>query len=124
MAKYKKINNELLALAAMGDSILNCTIHRLLDLIGAQKFDKHYIGNSLKSNDFIKHFHSGFVYKGNLPEEFAGDIVEARIAFLYLNYGMGAATRYIHREIRLNADRLSIPYKWRRKIKRAIEYRV
>lgn len=100
----KKIPLEFLILAQIGDAILNRYVSNLLDEHGNNTPQiKHLMMAEMKSNNFIKDWKPllrvRFVDISKLGElqktRIKGDIVEASIAFLYINHGLESAERYI-----------------------------
>lgn len=100
----KNLPLEFVIHAQIGDAILNRVVGDLLDDFGTSTLQmKHLMLSEIKSNDFIKDWppllkvkfinidKMGITQKTRIK----GDIVEASIAFLYLNRGLAAAERYI-----------------------------
>ncbi len=100
----KSLPLEFVIYAQIGDAILNRVVVDIID-----KYDnpsnemKQLMMGEIKSNNFIKDWPPllkvKFVDYNNMGAlqkvKIMGDIVEASIAFLYLNNGLGAAERYI-----------------------------
>lgn len=99
---------EFIIHAQIGDAILNRVA---TDLIadygnGSKEMNQLMLG-VIKSNDFIKDWPPILKVKfidvnklGSLQKtKIMGDIIEASISFLYLNRGIGAAERYVKRNI-------------------------
>lgn len=106
----KNIPIDFLVMSSMGDAILNRVTKDIVDefCVGSPSH-KATIHGKIKSNSFIKDW-PGFknvkflhesLFVGNTAKAVAiqGDLVEAYIAFLYLNLGYPAAERYIRNNI-------------------------
>ena len=100
----KKIPLEFLILAQTGDAILNRVVSNLIDYYGYSSPEvKQQMMAKMKSNDFIKDWKPLIRVKfidisklsGLQKVKIQGDIVEASIAFLYINHGLESAERYI-----------------------------
>ena len=98
----KNLHPELRIWAGLGDKILAIVVTKLCDKYCEDIKDKSSINTYLNSNSFIVKFDTPLKIKGfpnNVGEQIRGDIVEANIAFIYLNYGFAAAERYITNNI-------------------------
>lgn len=100
----KNLPLEFIIHAQIGDAILNRVVGDMIDLYAdSNSQTKGLLLGEIKSNNFIKDWPPILKVKfvdinkmGALQKtKMKGDIVEASIAFLYLNNGIGAAERYI-----------------------------
>lgn len=93
---------ELRIWAGLGDKILAITATKLCNKYCEDVKTKGPINQRLVSNDFICNFDTPVKFKtlpANIGNQVRGDIVEANIAFIYLNYGYVAAERYVTNNI-------------------------
>jgi len=98
----KNLHPELRIWAGLGDKILAIVVTKLCNKYCEDPKERGNINLYLNSNSFITKFDTPLKIKGfpaNLGDNIKGDIVEANIAFIYLNYGYVAAERYVTNNI-------------------------
>jgi dsRNA-specific ribonuclease len=100
----KSLPLEFIIYAQIGDAILNRVVIDLLDAHNVcSQATKGLLLGEIKSNKFIKDWPPLLkvkfvnINKMGIAQKIKmkGDVVEASIAFLYLNNGLAAAERYI-----------------------------
>lgn len=103
---YKKGYHQM---ALKGDVILESFIVKWIEPLELTPTEKHYLRQFLGSNKFLATFDKGFKFKkrkGNTrgpvftQDGPLGDMTEARICFLYDNYGEKAVERYFFKNLR------------------------
>ena len=98
MASKKAMHPDIRKSASFGDLILNSKMDEYVYLNPKSKEFCNEITSILKSNQFIQHFHCGFKHNYTSPKK-KGDMVEAWIYFLYINYGIKSVDKYLKEEL-------------------------
>jgi len=96
--------------ARKGDRVLGVIVSALVDKYSGD----NNLKGSLISNSVISNFHIPARFKINLPKRsykpaidgIKGDMVEAYIWFLHLNYGTAAVERYVIKNFKQIVDKI------------------
>lgn len=105
----KKVLKDFLEFSRKGDKILNSVIFNIIDSY-AEKSMMPILREKLVSNDIISNFEIPYKLKnfpyGATPGSLIysgrqGDLVEAYVWFLYINYGLESVKDYIIKNFKL-----------------------
>ena len=89
-------------MALKGDQILNSFIDEWVEELPLNPKERQLLRHFLQSNEFLAFFKKGFKFKNcNLTnKKFMGDMTEARVCFLYDNWGKEAVERYVFKHLK------------------------